>query len=167
MRTTRNLTTIAVLSAGLLGLAGCAEILPKKQRMTEERGKGHEGSKYQVIAVIAGGDSRGELRMSAMVRQKLAEGGWQAVRRSGRWGSEIEALADICPQGEAIATDGVLFVYFNQLTLFDCRSKTPAFRVEGGDELGIDQMTTRLIKYLTPTGAPKAGVATAGVRGLS
>ncbi len=138
----------AVVLAGLVGVSGCAELIPKKARSNEEKSRQHEGSKYQVIVVIAGGDSRGELRMSALVRQRLIEGGWQAVRRSGRWGTEIEALADICPQGEAVTTDGVLFVYYNQLTLFDCRSRTPAYRVDGGDELGIDQMSNRLIGYL-------------------
>ena len=140
--------TLLTALAGLALLCGCAEMLPKRNRSSEQVSKLHEGSKYQVIVVIAGGDSRAELRQSSMVRAKLQEGGWQAVRRGGRWATEAETIADICPSGEAVSVDGVLFVYYNQLTLTDCRTHTPAITINGGDDLGIDGMANRLIAYL-------------------
>jgi hypothetical protein len=116
--------------------------------MIEQQSSKHSGSEYKLITVIAGDDSRGALRMSALVRRKLNEGGWQAVTRSGRWTTENDALGDICPTGEAVNVDGVLFVYYNQLSLFDCRGRTLSYQVEGGEQLGIDQMAARLIGYL-------------------
>ena len=116
--------------------------------MIEQQSSKHTGAEYKLITVIAGDDSRGALRMSVLVRRKLNEGGWQAVTRSGRWTTENDALGDICPQGEAVNVDGVLFVYYNQLSLFDCRSRTLSYQVEGGEQLGIDQMAQRLIVYL-------------------
>ncbi|MSR07699.1 MAG: hypothetical protein EXR93_11630 [Gemmatimonadetes bacterium] len=137
-----------VALAFVVGFGACAEMLPKKNRSSEQVSKLHEGSKYQVIVTVAGGDSRAELRQSSMVRAKLAEGGWQALRRSGRWATEAEAIADICPAGESVSVDGVLFIYYNQLSLVDCRTRTPAITIQGGDDLGIDGMANRLISYL-------------------
>ena len=155
----RRVVPSLVAMAVLVGLGACSGIIPKKNRSSEQVSRLHEGSKYQVIVVIAGGDSRAELRQSSMVRAKLQEGGWQALRRAGRWATEAEAIADICPAGEAVSVDGVLFIYYNQLNLVDCRSRTPAITINGGDDLGIDQMANRLMNYL---GGPRKGGAAGG-----
>ena len=116
-----------------------------------------DASKFQAVVVIAGNDSRSDLRMSVMVRQKMTDAGVTALRRSGRWGSEVEAVADICPAGEAVTVDGVLFVYYNQLTLYDCRTRVRAIEIRGGDEAGLPGMANQLIRYLRPDWKPADG----------
>ena len=150
----------------IAGLSGCSILIPPKKRMIEQKSAKFSGADYKIIAVIAGDDSRGALRMSVMVRAKLREGGLQAVQRQGRWTVENEAMADICPAGEAVNIDGVLFVYYNQLSLFDCRSRVLAYQVEGGDDLGIEGMAKRLIDYLKAGSNGPSTSAPAGTRGL-
>ncbi len=152
----------ALVLTAIAGLSACSMLLSPKKRTVEQRSAKFSGSTYKVIAVIAGDDSRGALRMSVMVRAKLREGGLQAIPRTGRWSVESEAMADICPAGEAVNVDGVLFVYYNQLSLFDCRSRALAYQVEGGDDLGIEGMAKRLIDYLR-SGSNES--APAGARG--
>jgi hypothetical protein len=105
------------------------------------------GSRFRVIATIAGGDANPDLRMSVTVRQQLNEGGWSAVRRAGRWESERAAVVDICAVGDV---DGVLIVSYNRLELDDCESLKPAYRIDGSPDrgVGLTEMTTRLIRYL-------------------
>lgn len=144
----RRLTTLVIpLGSALLG--GCM-LFHVSKPATEDVQRSVDASKLQAVAVIAGNDSRADLRMSAMVRQKLTDAGVTAMRRSGRWGSENEAMADICPAGQAAAVDGVLFVYYNQLTLWDCRSRVRAIDIRGGDESGLPGMANRLVRYLKP-----------------
>lgn len=105
------------------------------------------GSKFRVIATIAGGDASPDIRMSATVRQTLNDGGWSAVRRAGRWESERMAVTDICAVGDV---DGVLIVSYNRLQLDDCESLRPAYRIDGSPDrgVGLTEMTNRLIRYL-------------------
>lgn len=112
------------------------------------------GTKFKVIATIAGGDAGPDLRMSATVRQTLNDSGWSAVRRAGRWESERTAVVDICAEG---SIDGVLIVNYNRLELDDCATQRPAYRIDGSAEreVGLTEMLKRLMRYLRgqPTGA--------------
>jgi hypothetical protein len=127
--------------------SGCS-VLWKNKKVSEQAHTQTNGGNYRAIVVLAGNDARYDLRMSAMVREKLTEAGVTALKRSGRWGSENEAVSDICPSGQANNIDGILFVYYNQLTLIDCRTHVRAYEVQGGDEAGITGMTKRLLSYL-------------------
>lgn len=91
--------------------------------------------------------------MSIMVRNDLNNAGFAGLRRAGRWGSENDALNDICPEGQAVTADGIVFVYFDQLTLVDCRTRLRAYEVTGGDEAGLPGMTKRLIAFLRSGGS--------------
>lgn len=139
-------------------LGGC-QLFRVSKPSSEDIQRSVDASTFQAIVVIAGNEARTDLRMSVMVRQKLTDAGVTALRRSGRWGSENEAVADICPAGESQTVDGVLFVYYNQLTLYDCRSRVRAFEIRGGDEAGLPGMANRLIRYLKPDAKPASGKA--------
>jgi hypothetical protein len=107
------------------------------------------GTQFKTIAVIAGDESRPGLRMSVQVRDELNKGGWNGVRRAGRWGNEDAAVADICKPSPEGQVDGVLFVFYNQLTLRACNPNTTAFRItSSGGEMGLPQMAQRLLGYL-------------------
>src|SRR5688572_18030506 len=97
-RMTRSL--LILTGFGLL-LSGCSMLWAKK-RTTEIIRPGASPGQYQAIAVIAGGDDRYGIRMSATVRQDLNTAGITALRRTGRWGSENEAVNGLCPRGEAV-----------------------------------------------------------------
>src|SRR5688572_17596910 len=94
---TRRGATAALWMLGV-SMLGCA-LIPKSQRLEEERSMQIPGTDIKTIAVIAGGDTRGELRMSVRVRQQLEEGGWAAMPRAGRWENETGAVEDICSHG--------------------------------------------------------------------
>lgn len=155
-----------VLALAVLAFSTTAStcLLPHKKEMIEQQSATHNGKEFKVIAVIAGDDSRGGLRMSTLVRRRLNEEGWQGVARSGRWGTENDALADICPEGMASTVDAIVFVYYNQLSLFACKTRILAYQVEGGEELGIEQMAEELFSYLR-TGPGEAPAPPAGSRG--
>ena len=156
----RRLLLIPVICAAA---SGCS-VLWKNKKVSEQAHAATTGSNYRAIVVIAGNDARYDLRMSAMVRQQLTENGVAALKRSGRWGSENEAVADICPAGQANNIDGVLFVYYNQLTLIDCRTHVRAYEVSGGDEAGLPGMTKRLLTYLQVDGKQQEGAQKAGAQ---
>ncbi|MBI4502549.1 MAG: hypothetical protein HY700_15490 [Gemmatimonadetes bacterium] len=137
-------------------LTGCS-LLWHSKKASEQAHKTTSGENYRAIVVIAGNDARYDLRMSAMVREQLTDAGVTALKRSGRWGTENDAVNDICPTGQAASVDGILFVYYNQLTLIDCRTHVRAFEVQGGDEAGLPGMTKRLLAYLQTKPVPKQG----------
>jgi hypothetical protein len=60
-------------------------------------------------------------------------------------------LLAICPIGETGAVDGLLFVMWNELDLYDCRTHKPAYQVRGG-MIGTNTMVQRLLRYLRPRG---------------
>jgi hypothetical protein len=148
----------------VLALASGCSVLWKNKKATEQTLSSTSGSNYRAIVVIAGNDARYDLRMSAMVRQQLTEAGVAALKRSGRWGSENEAVADICPAGQANNIDGILFVYYNQLTLIDCRTHVRAYEVNGGDEAGLPGMTKKLLAYLQVDSKQQAGAQKQGAQ---
>jgi hypothetical protein len=105
------------------------------------------GDSFRTVVVISGEDDQSALQITARVRQQLGDAGVTALRRSGLWSVEREALADICPLGQSPDVDGLLFVTWNQLDLYDCRTHKPAFQVRGGMR-GTDAMVKRLLAYL-------------------
>lgn len=109
------------------------------------------GDSFKTIVVIAGDDDQSTLQINAKVRQQLNDNGITATRRSGLWPNEREALTDICPLGSRGDVDGLLFVLWNELDLYDCRTHKPAYQVRGG-MTGTDMMVQRLMRYLKPRG---------------
>jgi len=128
-------------------LAGCS-ILMRPTQASEQVNPQVDQSTMSAIVVIAGDDARYDLRMASLVRDKLTEAGFNGIRRSGRWASENEALNDICPTNQVASADGIIFVYYNQLILWDCKTRLKAIQVFGGTEAGLPGMTDRVIAYL-------------------
>jgi hypothetical protein len=131
-----------LVAGGLVGLAGCAG-----RQVVEVPSTNIPGSKFKVIATVAGGTRSMDLRMSATARKQLNDSGWKGVARYGRWDTRGEAVAAICTEGDV---DGVLFVEYNRLELDDCTTKRPAYAIDGSPErgVGLDAMMTRLMHYL-------------------
>ncbi len=107
------------------------------------------GDSFKTVVVISGDDDQSSLQVTARVRQQLNDKGLNAQRRSGLWTNEREALVDICPLGQTAAVDGLLFVMWNELDLYDCRTHKPAYQVRGGMS-GTNHMVERLMRYLRP-----------------
>ena len=129
-----------------LVLANCGGLI-KPMSSTEHRNPDINGNKYKTIAVIGGDDTRTTIRMSATVREQLTRNGVNAVRRAGRWASQLEAMNDICKPGEQ-TVDGVLVVTYNKLSLHDCETKGVAYEIEGGARLGLPEMANKVVVYL-------------------
>jgi hypothetical protein len=145
MRRSSIWSSVFLALATTMFLTGCGSII-KPPKMVERRSE-IPGNSIKTIAVIAGDDMQTTIRMSAGVREQLTKGGWNAIRKSGRWASEVEALEEICKPGTE-TVDGVLVVTYNILNLRHCESKSTAYRIEGGGELGLPQMAERLMVYL-------------------
>jgi hypothetical protein len=137
-----------LVAAGLVWLAGCAG------RPVVEVPSTIPGSKFKVIATVAGGTRSMDLRMSATARKQLNDSGWKGVARYGRWDSRGEAVTAICTDGDV---DGVLFVDYNRLELDDCTTKKPAYTIDGSPErgVGLDEMMKRMMRYLRGQPAPQ------------
>jgi hypothetical protein len=114
----------------------------------QERRSEIPGNGIKTIAVIAADDMGTTIRMSAQVRTQLSDGGWNAIRRAGRWESETQALEEICQPNADPRVDGVLIVSYNTLTLRHCETKGTAYRIEGGGAIGLTEMAERLMNYL-------------------
>jgi hypothetical protein len=88
---------------------------------------------------------------------------------------EAGALREICPDSSqtvamtdssraAIANDssgmlaamapvdGVVIVWCNRLSLRDCRTQTTAYDATGAAQIGIDELTRQLLRYLKTDG---------------
>jgi hypothetical protein len=118
-------------------------------KVTEIVSSSVPGDSFQTVVVISGDDDQNSLQITARVRQQLNDKGLTAERRSGLWSTEREALLDICPLGAASTVDGLLFVQWNELDLYDCRTHKPAYQVRGG-MIGTTTMVERLMRYLRP-----------------
>ena len=116
-------------------------------KMTEIASPTAPGDSFRTIVVIAGDDDQNTLQITAKVRQQLVDRGVVATRRSGLWTSEREALVDICPLGEGRPADGLLFVLWNEFSLYDCRTHKQAYLIRGAMR-GTDAMLQRLVAYL-------------------
>jgi hypothetical protein len=109
------------------------------------------GDSFRTLVVISGDDDQSSLQLTARVREQLNAAGLSAQKRSGLWTVEREALADICPLGQTTEVDGLLFVYWNELDMFDCRTHKPAYQVRGGMQ-GTDLMLKKFLRFLRPQG---------------
>jgi len=140
----------AVLFAigGVLLLGGCKSLLPAKGRVTEFHSSTAPKIAYSTIAVIANDDSQNTIKMSATVRSQLTKDGWNAVRRTGRWSTEEEALLEICNPNNPEPAQGVLIVSFDTLHLRECKTKLTAYKVNGGGRLSLPELTERLERFL-------------------
>ena len=116
-------------------------------KMAEIASPSVRGDSFRAIVVIAGDDDQSTLQITAKVRQQLNDRGIVATRRSGLWPTERDALVEICPLGEPRAVDGLLFVLWNELDLYDCRTHKPAYQIRGAMR-GTDAMVQRLLAYL-------------------
>lgn len=140
----RALTGIALGAA----LAACAG---PYGRVNEIVSSTIRGDSFQTVVVISGDDDQNSLQITARVRQQLIDRGLQGERRAGIWNTELEALNDICPMGQPSDVHGLLFVFWNQLSLYDCRTHKAAYQVRAGMR-GTDVMVQRLMRYLRPRG---------------
>ena len=129
---------LALLAAACAGPYG---------KMTEIASPTAPGDSFRTIVVISGDDDQSTLQITARVRQQLNDRGVTATRRSGLWTTEREALAEICPLGEGRAVDGLLFVLWNELALYDCRTHKQAYLIRGAMR-GTDAMVERFLGYL-------------------
>jgi hypothetical protein len=136
-----------VLFAGL-GLGGCKSLLPAKGRVTEFRSSTAPHVTYSTIAVIANDDTPNTIKMSATVRSTLTKDGWNAIRATGRWSSEEEAMLEICNPNAATPAQGLLIVSFDTLHLRECKSKLTAYKINGGGRLSLPELTERLERFL-------------------
>ena len=138
-----------LVAGGLVGLAGCLG----GRTVIETPSTSIPGSKFKVIATVAGGTRSMDLRMSATARKQLNDSGWKGVARYGRWDTRGEAVTGICSEGDV---DCVLFVEYNRLELDDCTTKRPAYAIDGSPEKGggLDDMMRRLMRYLRGEQAP-------------
>lgn len=139
-----------MLGLGLVMLiaAACAGPYGK---ITEMASPTVVGDSFRTVVVIAADDDQNSLQITAKVRQQLNDGGVTALRRSGMWSIERDALADICPLGEASNIHGLLFVLWDTLSLYDCRTHKPAYQIRGGMR-GTDAMVKRLLAFLRVPG---------------
>ena len=128
-------------------LAGCGSLI-KPMKTVEQRNDRIPGNKFQAIAVIAGEDTGPGIRLSAQVREQINQNGITAVRKAGRWQSQLEAFNDICRPDQEQPVKGVLIVTYDRLVLHDCDSKGVAYSIAGGASLGLAQMTDKLIGYI-------------------
>jgi hypothetical protein len=127
---------------------GCKSLLPAKGRVTEFRSATAPRVQYSTIAVIANDDTSNALKMSATVRTQLTKDGWNAVRRTGRWTSEEDALLDICNPNNPEPAQGVLIVSYDTLHLRECKTKLTAYKINGGGRLSLPELTERLERFL-------------------
>jgi hypothetical protein len=122
--------------------------LIKPSKSVEQRNDKFPGSKYKSVAVIAGDETGPTIRLSAQVRERMTAGGITAVRKAGRWASQLDAFNSICAPDEDPRVDGVLIVNYDKLELHDCDTKGVVYYIAGGAQLGLTQMTDKLMAYL-------------------
>jgi hypothetical protein len=103
---------------------------------------------YKAVAVIGADDSSPTLRMNVMVREELKKQGVEAVRRSGRWTTEEDALIGICKSTEPPAVQGVVIVAWDTLILRECQSKEVAYRIQSNGRYTVQQLAQQLAKYI-------------------
>jgi hypothetical protein len=137
----RSRYAAALVAGGLVWFAGC-----NSNRVTELVSPA-PGPKFKVIATIATHTLSMELRMSATVRKELADSGWNAIRKAGRWPDAAGAVQAICGEG---GVDGVLFVAHDELQLYDCATLKPAYSIKAPElgMVGLDELVRRLMRYL-------------------
>jgi hypothetical protein len=148
---------VLVAIAATLAAACNRPLLDREKPAVERVSSTIPPSRFHVLATVAGGGSRTDLQISVTVRQRLADSGFTAVRRAGRWDNEADAVRSICAPGQTPAIDGVLFIWYNRLELRDCTTEGAAFEIGGeGASIGITAMTDRLVRWLKRDNAATA-----------
>ena len=105
--------------------------------------------RFHVIATVAGESRRTSKQISATVRLRMLDSGLNAVTKRGNWVTEVEALRGLCESKSGAPVDGVLFVWYDRLKLWDCETQGSAYEIGGqGATMGITAMTDKLIGYL-------------------
>ena len=142
---------LAVVAGLLLTAAGCHARGPRIDSVVSPTANPAE---IRTITVIAGGSTNFDMRLVDRTRGLLVDAGIDVVRRAGEWGTEAAAVDDLC--GETRSVDGVVFVYWDRLTLYSCGDAGVAYEAHS-NEAGIDHLTRSLIRYLQPPGAAGQG----------
>jgi len=156
-----------VIAAALA--AGC---LHPYGKVSEFQSPKIPGSRFQTVSVIAGESDHNTIQIAARVRDSLsASKAINVVNRTGRWVDEAGALKEICPDSTArpattdssraaIASDstgilasmapvdGVVIVWWNRISLRDCRTMVVAYDATGAAQIGVDELTRNLLHYL-------------------
>jgi hypothetical protein len=115
--------------------------------VTEQRSPGTRGDRFTTITLLVGSSDQASLVLAERVEQRLTEAGRSVVTRGGRWGTEAEALREICPIGQSLTADGVLFVWLDRFRLWDCKTHAAAYEVRS-EQAGADELLSRLLRYL-------------------
>lgn len=145
----------AVMLAGI-GIACNRPLFDKPRPAVERFNPNIAPSRFRVLATVAGDNTRPGLQISATARERLADSGFTAIRRSGRWDSQAEAVRQICAPGSIPPVDGVLFIWYNRLELRDCTTEGAAYEIAGQGTVGIQGMVDRLVMWLRREGSPAA-----------
>ena len=130
--------------AAVLLLADCAS---GKTTTFEASSAAVPVSRFKTIGTLATSAASMDLRMMVQVRQDLQKAGLNAVATSGRFNNVADAVSQLCASGADQPIDGLLAVAYNDLVLYDCETRKPAYEIHSGS-LGLPQLTIRLIHYL-------------------
>lgn len=157
------------IAVAAVTLAGCFHPYGK---VSEFQSAKIPGSRFHTVSVISGESDRSAIMIAARVRDSLsASKVVNVVNRSGRWADEAGALRELCPDSSAVSgaqdsarvaiandttgtlaamapVDGIVIVWWNRVSLRDCRSQVVAYDATGAAQIGIDDLTRQLIRYL-------------------
>ena len=146
-------------------------------RVSEFQSSRIPGSRFHTLTVIAGDADHSSIAIAARVRDSLTSAKVvNVVNRQGRWVDEAGALREICPDSSntvapadsahaAVANDstgilasmapvdGIVIVWWNRVSLRDCRTQTTAYDATGAAQIGIDELTRQLVRYLKSDGS--------------
>ena len=143
-----------VMMGVLLIAAGCSSV-GKMGKINEYVAPGTDARTIKRISLIAAGANRGDRQVMVRARERLSAAGVTLVTRSGEWGSNSDALKEICIQKPESPdnVDGVMFVAWDNLVLHECKTGVIATSVSGS-YAGIDKLVDRMIYYLGATPQP-------------
>lgn len=140
----RRLTTSRCAMVILTALWACSG---PYGRVKETQNPTISPDRFKNLVVIAGESDQGDQQIAARVREALTDAGLTIVSRRGTWETEEQSLMDICPLGAGTGLDGVLFVWWNRMTLRDCETHRTAYHVDAA-YTGTENMIKRLLGYL-------------------
>lgn len=130
--------------AALALLAGCLT----KSGVVETFDAATPVNRFTVVGTLASSDAGMDIRMMIQVRQQLQAAGLQAVRTGGTFENVGAAVTSLCGPAAAQPIDAILMVSYNDLVLYDCTTRKPAYEITS-NTLGLQKLTERLVHYLT------------------
>lgn len=160
-------TALALLTAGCFHPYG---------KVSEFQSAKIPGTRFHTVTVIAGESDHSSILIAARVRDSLQSSKIvNVVNRSGRFVDEAGALREICPDSSGTTAvsdstramiandstgtlaamapvDGIVIVWWNRISLRDCRTQTTAYDATGAAQIGIDDLTRQLVRYLKTDG---------------